>query len=94
MNLSREIFWDTDYNTINWNKHRQWVICRVLEYGSLNDWKQIKKNYGTEEIIKAAINARSLSLKTFHFISNIFDIPLKKFRCYTSMHFDPLRWMY
>jgi len=43
MNLSREIFWDTNYNTINWNKHRQWVICRVLEYGSLNDWKQIKK---------------------------------------------------
>lgn len=36
MKLSREIFWDTDYDKIDWEKHRDWVICRVLEYGSIS----------------------------------------------------------
>ncbi len=94
MNLSREIFWDVNYDTIHWEENYQWVICRVLEYGSLEDWKEMRKHYGDEKLIESATNARSLSKKTMHFIHNIFEIPLNKFRCYNSTHSDPLHWMY
>lgn len=94
MKLSREIFWDTNYDTIDWDKNYRWVICRVLEYGRLRDWHEMKLHYSKDKIIEAATNARSLSRKTVHFIHNIFDVPLEKFRCYNSMRSDQTHWMY
>lgn len=94
MNLPRSLFWDTNYDTIDWEKNSQYVICRVLEYGSLEDWHEMKAHYGVEKIIEAATSARSLSYKTMHFIANIYEVPLEKFRCYNSTHSDPIHWMY
>lgn len=94
MKLAREIFWDVDYDTIDWEKNYRWVICRVLEYGGINDWREIRKYYGDARIIEAATHARSLSKKTLHFIHNVFDIPLEQFRCYNSTRSNPLHWMY
>ena len=94
MNLARQLFWDTNYDTINWEKNYQWIICRVLEYGTMDDWPQMRQHYGDEKIIEAAKSARSLSIKTLHFIHNIFNIPLKDFRCYNSTRSDQTHWMY
>lgn len=94
MKLSREIFWDVNYDTIDWEKNYQWVICRVLEYGGVVDWKEMRKHYGDRKIVESAVNARSLSIKTLHFIHHIFEVPLEKFRCYNSTLSDPIRWMY
>lgn len=94
MNLSREIFWDTNYDTIDWDKSYQWIICRVLEYGGMEDWHEMKRYYGEKKIAEAAVNARSLSRKTVHFIHHIFDVPLEKFRCYNLMRSDQIHWMY
>jgi hypothetical protein len=94
MKLSRELFWDVNYETIDWEKNYQWVICRVLEYGSIKDWHGMRLYYGNDKIVDAALNARSLSIKTMHFIHNIFEVPLEKFRCYNSTLSDPIRWMY
>ena len=94
MKLSREIFWDTNYDTIDWDKSWQWIICRVLDRGGIKDWHQIKKYYGNEKIIESAKNARYLSKKTVHFISNLFDIPLNEFRCYRLMQSHPEHWIY
>lgn len=94
MNLSREIFWDVNYDTIDWEKNYQWVICRVLDRGSLNDWREIKKHYGNSKMIEAAQNARYLSKKTVYTISAIFNIPLTQFRCYNLMQSQPEQWIY
>ena len=94
MNLSIEIFWDVDYSKLDYDKSANWVICRVLEYGSLYDWKEIRKYYGIEKIKQAAITARSVSIKTMHFIHNFFNVPLTDFRCYNSTRSDQTHWMY
>lgn len=94
MLLARELFWDTNYEKINWEENYRWIICRVLEYGTMEDWHAIRDHYGDAKIIEAAVNARSLSIKTLHFIHHIFDVPLERFRCYNSMLSDPIRWMY
>jgi len=66
MNLARQLFWDTNYDTINWEKNYQWIICRVLEYGTMDDWRQMRKHYGDEKIIEAAKLANA-----HDFISNL-----------------------
>lgn len=93
-NLDKKIFWDTDYDKIDWSKHANAIIVRVLEHGSINDWNEIKRYYGHDKIKEAAINARNLSKKTLHFVSNFYEVPLSEFRCYNSNLFPELYWMY
>ncbi|MCU0432207.1 MAG: hypothetical protein MUC87_01985 [Bacteroidia bacterium] len=94
MQLSREIFWDTNYDTINWEQNYQWVICRVLDRGGIEDFRAIRKFYGDKKIIEAAKEARYLSRKTVHFVSAIFNVPLNEFRCYNLMLSQPEQWIY
>lgn len=94
MKLAREIFWDVDYDTIDWEKHGDWVICRVLDRGGLKDWHEAKRHYGLPRILQAAKKARYLSKKTVHFLSNVFEIPLEEFRCYRLMRSRPEQWIY
>jgi hypothetical protein len=56
MQLSRELFWDTSCETADWEKSYQYVVCRVLEYGKLEDWKVMGHHYGDQKIIDSAIN--------------------------------------
>lgn len=94
MKLSREICREVNYDTIDWDKSYQWVICRAPDRGGIKDWYEIKKYYGVEKIIESAKSARYLSKKTVHFISNLFDIPLHEFRCFRLMQSHPERWIY
>ncbi len=41
--ISKELFWDVNYSTIQWDKNYQWIICRVLEYGGIEDWFAMKE---------------------------------------------------
>lgn len=92
--LNPHLFWDCDYSKIDFEKNYGFVVERVLERGSLDDWFAIKKYYGMEKIKQAVLNARYLSQKALAFCSTIFDIPKEKFRCYKLMSSSPERWIY
>jgi len=82
MELSPFLFWDTDYEKIDWDKSYSYVIEKVVTYGSLKDWDQIKRYYGLEKIKETSINLRNLDSKTLNFLSFYFKIPMDEFRCY------------
>ena len=84
MNLSKYLFWDTNYNDIDWQSHARYVIERVLMRGSLEDWKQIKEYYGLQKIKEEAIQSRALDKITLNFCSILFGIPKEQFKCYTQ----------
>jgi len=92
--LDPKIFWDTDFQKLNYTRYADAIIVRVVERGSMNDWNEIKRYYGHEKIKAAAIGARNLSKKTLHFVAQLYDTPLTKFRCYNSNLFPELHWMY
>ncbi len=79
--LRASLFWDVNYDTIQWNKNFRFVIERVLERGTLEEWQEIKRYYGLEKIKEAALQARWLNKKVWHFCSVYFDEPLANFRC-------------
>jgi len=79
--LSSTIFWDTDLKQIDPDKHADFIIQRVLEYGDKDDWLTIKKYYSLGRIKKAACQARNLSKKSANFWSLILGIPKNKFIC-------------
>ncbi len=50
--VRKAIFWDTDFDKIDWNKNRKVIIKRILERGNENEIQEAIKFYGLETIKK------------------------------------------
>jgi len=82
--LSPRLFWDTNPEQVDMIEHKAFIISRVLEYGTINDWRVILRYYGLKEIAKTATKLRTLDHKALAFISTLSGIEKEKFRCYTD----------
>ena len=91
--VDNHLFWDTDINSIDTTLNKQAIIERVLERGSWENIKELIQFYGKEEIAAAAKTARWFSLKTVHFISGYFDIPLSEMRCYKERQSNQIPYL-
>ena len=92
MKLSKVIFWDTDYDHIDWQHKARYVIARVMMYGTIQDWNTIKSFYGLERIKTEMVKERYLDKKTLSFLCCLFDLPKEKFRCYIEQRSSPPHW--
>lgn len=82
--LSSSLFWDVNTEEINDETNKRFIIQRVLERGTRNDWLLINKRYTLKVIIQEAMQMRSLDPKALSYIACIGNIPKEKFRCYTN----------
>ena len=51
------LFWDTDINRIDWEKHAKFVIQRVFERGNEAEKEEITRFYGLEKV-NAVLNQK------------------------------------
>jgi len=47
----KTLFWDTDFDTIDWQRNSEWIIQRVFEYGNESEIKETIRFYGKRKII-------------------------------------------
>ncbi|NQU88491.1 MAG: hypothetical protein HQ541_22315 [Mariniphaga sp.] len=90
--LSNHLFWDVDPNILDMEKNFCFILSRILEYGLLNDWILLFKQFGLEKITLEAKKIRSLDEKSLHFIAQLSDSKLEEFRCYTYKQSTPKHW--
>jgi len=90
--FSPNLFWDVELTTLSFDTNKRFIIQRVLEYGTLPDWKLIKEYYGIQMIAEEMQKTRTLDKTALSFISTIADIPKENFRCYTSKPSNPQHW--
>ncbi len=90
--FSQHLFWDVDLSLFDLEKHKVFLIHRVLEYGLIEDWNLIKEFYGLETIKEVALNVRTLDAVTLAFVSNLFGIDKTEFRCYKHRQLYPTYW--
>jgi hypothetical protein len=89
MNLDRKLFWDVDYDKLDWEKYASWVIVRVFERGDVDDIRQVRRHYGDEKISDSLLNAKSIRLERLYLASAVIDQPLEKFKCYLNQQLNP-----
>lgn len=87
--LARRIFWDVDFDKIDYDAKASFVIERVFERGDVEDIRQCRRYYGDEKVVDALLKAKFLRLDTLHFVSTIFEKPLEMFRCYALRQSNP-----
>ena len=86
------LFWDVDREKINLNEKKAFLVNRVLDYGVMQDWKQLNKDIGIEEIGRIAIKLRDMDPRSMSFVALLTGIDIKDFRCYTLQQSNPQHW--
>ncbi len=92
--LRKELFWDVDYKSIDYEKNARFVIERVATRGNFNDWNSLKAFYGMKRIKMEIVNIRYLDKVTLSYLSTIFKIKKEKFRCYNTEPSIKALWNY
>lgn len=93
-NFTASLFWDVDPDAIDFEKHRRWVVQRILEYGRIEDWRAICKLYSLEGVVESAQQARTLDPKALAFLCLFSGKNKESFRCFTTMPYTRLHWAY
>lgn len=94
IDLQDHLFWDTDKNLIDMEKHASFIIERVVSLGTWENFRAILAYYSKERVIEVLVKLRYLDAKTLAFCSAYFKTPLNEFRCYNYMQSNQVHWRY
>jgi hypothetical protein len=92
--FSPALFWDIDPGTLDIERHLKYVVARVLEAGTLDDWMLLCRQFTLPGIIDIARRLRSLDPRALAFLSVVGHVPRETFRCFTSKPLTPAPWTY
>ena len=93
-NFSPHLFWDVPKESVDLEKHSQFIVKRVLEYGLIGDWEFIREYYGLQKIVEIAKNFRTLEPRALSYLSVISKTPREEFRCYNCQLLKQAHWNY
>lgn len=87
--LNKRIFWDVDFDKIDYDGKANFVIERVFERGDVEDIRQCRRYYGNEKVRQALLNAKFLPLHILYLAAAVVDRPITDFRCYKLRQLNP-----
>ncbi len=64
-NIRKALFWDTDFDKIDWKRNKRAIVKRVFERGNDAEIHEIMSFYGIEEVRKEIRNIGSSYLDSF-----------------------------
>ena len=82
--LHKRIFWDVDFDKIDYQKRAAFVIERVFERGDVEDIREVRRYYGDEKVKSVLLRCRYLPEIKIYLASAIINEPPEKFKCYTQ----------
>ena len=85
----RRIFWDVDFDKLDYDTKASFVIERVFERGDVDDIRQCRRYYGDEKVTVVLLNAKYLPLRSIYLASAVTGRELNEFRCYTLRQLNP-----
>lgn len=92
--FSKNLFWDIDSSQLDMESHKAYIVARVLDYGTMEDWLFIRSYYGIDRLREIALGLRSMFPESLSFIATVTDTPENQFRCYKQIQSKNLHWNY
>jgi len=77
----RPFLWDVDLAKLDLNKHQQFIIERILEYGGDLAYAWLKTTYSIDDIVQALKKSRRLSHKTANYFSLLYQVNPQEVKC-------------
>lgn len=90
--LSQYLFWDMDKEQLDVRQSASQLIQRVLEYGTLDDWRLARDYYGLDNVVNYCQQMRTLDPTALSFICAISHTQPTDYRCYHYKQSVPTLW--
>lgn len=90
----RRIFWDVNFDNLDYDAKARFVIERVFERGDVEDIRQCRRYYGDDRIKETLVSAKWLPLKSIYLACALFNNLLTDYRCYTLAQSNQAHWIY
>jgi len=90
----RRIFWDVDFDKLDYDKRANFIIERVFDRGDVEDIRQCRRYYGDNRISEALLNAKFLMEHRIHLAAAVINKPIEDFRCYKLRQLNPELYPY
>ncbi|MCX2430375.1 DUF6922 domain-containing protein [Pedobacter sp. GR22-10] len=92
--LPKVLFWDFDFEKLDWSRSYKTVIERVLDKGDTMDWEVMIRFYGRENVIRALKeDITYLSDMAMEAVCKYFQLSKEKLRCYTKKQLHQGHWI-
>ena len=90
----RRIFWDVDFDKLDYDKRANFIIERVFERGDVEDIRQCRRYYGDGKISEALLNAKFLMEHRIYLAAAVINKSVEDFRCYKLRQLNPELYPY
>ena len=80
--LSPVLFWDLDRDKMDVEQYSAGLIQRVLEHGTLQDWRLTRDYYGMDRIVADCKRLRTLDPMALSSICAMSNTNKEDYRCY------------
>lgn len=92
--LPKTLFWDFDFEKIDWRRSYKTVIERVLDKGSQVEWEEMILFYGIENVLFSLKNEINyLNDITVDEVCKYFDLTEDTLKCYTRKQLKQEHWI-
>ena len=92
--LPKVLFWDLDFDKLDWSRSYKTVIERVLDKGSPRVWEEMIRFYGKENVIRALKeDITYLSDMTMEAVCKYFQLRKEKLKGKPKKQLHPGHWI-
>lgn len=93
-NLHKRLFWDWQFDEINWQGVYRSIIARVIERGTKDDWKELVSFYGKTKVINALKHEiKYLPDYAIEDVYSYFGIKKEELACYARKQLRQGHWL-
>lgn len=71
------IFWDVDFENLDYDHKPNFIIERVFEREDVEDIRNCRRYYGDEKVTEALLNAKFLPKITMYLAAAVVDKPIE-----------------
>ncbi len=87
--FNKRIFWDVDFEKLDYDKAYKFVIERVFERGDVPDIRACRRYYSEEVIRDVILNCKFLPEHATYLAACIIERDVKELRCYKLRQLNP-----
>jgi hypothetical protein len=92
--FDKRIFWDVNFEQLDYDAKANFVIERVFERGDVEDIRHCRRYYGDEKVTQALLEAKFLPEHRIHLAAAVINKPIDQFRCYKLRQLNPELYPY
>ena len=83
------LFWDVAPDSLDIERDKKFIVSRVLEFGSMEDWRRLVSRFTLSGIIAIAQTLRTLDPRALSFLCVVGRVTKESFRCHTLKQSNP-----